>query len=116
MIGSLGLGLILGISAALAGESAERRQELAAIKTELKPLRERAYKEADVIAARARLDAAYREYWAAVRTAMERLDPKKKPLIKKDIELRQSLAAIATHPAKKEPAEVAPKKAEKSKD
>ncbi len=70
-------------------------QEISAIKEELKPLRERAYVEPEVIAARRKLDAAYREYWESVRGAMERLDPAKKKLIKKEIALRKETGAVA---------------------
>ena len=71
-----------------------QRQELDAIKTELKPLREKAYLEPDVIATRKKLDAAYKEYWDSVRGAMLRLDPSKKKLIEKDMAVRKATNAI----------------------
>jgi hypothetical protein len=73
----------------------KKADELEAIRNELKPLRQKAYKEADVKAAREKLDAAYRTYWQAVRTAMLRLDPSKAALIEKDIQSRESAPSVA---------------------
>lgn len=73
---------------------AKKLAEIEAIRAELKPLREQANQEADVIAAKKTLDAAYRAYWDAVRSAMERLDPSKKKLIEKEIALRRQLNPV----------------------
>lgn len=84
------------LSSALAADKRETQlAEIAALKAELKPLREKAYLEPDVIAARKKLDAAYREYWHAVRGAMLRLDPAKRPLVEKDIALRKKIGPVA---------------------
>ena len=113
--------IVLGISILpLHAEDArdKRLKELDAIKAELKPLREKAYLESDVIAARRQLDDAYKNYWESVRAAMLRLDPAKKALIKKDIALRKETGAIRAIPSgsrasdyeKKAAVETAPKK------
>jgi hypothetical protein len=73
---------------------AKKLAEIEAIKAELKPLREKASLEADVIAAKKSLDAAYRAYWDAVRSAMERIDPSKKKLIEKEVALRKELNPV----------------------
>jgi hypothetical protein len=89
---------ILVLLPVLCSHAGEKRQkeltELEAIKAELKPLREQANQEADVIAAKKSLDAAYRAYWDAVRSAMERLDPSKKKLIEKEVALRRALNPV----------------------
>jgi len=94
--------ILLGILAATS-HAADKKSELEALQTELKPLRQKAYKEDDVKKARAELDAAYKSYWDTVRAAMLRIDPSKKDLIEKDIAIRKELRAIATeqHAAKK---------------
>lgn len=87
--------IVLGMSLATASAEDKRDKqlaELAAIKAELKPLREKAYLEKDVIDARKKLDAAYRAYWDTVRGAMLRLDPSKAPLIEKDMAVRKEMA------------------------
>jgi hypothetical protein len=87
--------LALGIFTASA-LAEDKKAQLDAIQTELKPLRQKAYQEADVKAAREKLDAAYKSYWETVREAMLRLDPSKTALIEKDIALRKDLRSIAT--------------------
>ncbi len=88
---SILLGLL--VTTAVAQDKRDKQlAELAAIKAELKPLREKAYLERDVIAARKKLDAAYRAYWDSVRGAMLRLDPSKAPLIEKDMAVRKEMA------------------------
>jgi len=93
------VGIVLGLSLFTTAFAADKRDqqlaEIAAIKNELKPLRERAYLEKDVIAARKTLDNAYRAYWESVRTAMVRLDPEKRPLIETEIKLRAEAAPVA---------------------
>ncbi len=86
------IGVVLGFSGFVATAADRNAQltELEALKAELKPLRQRAYLEKDVIAAKKTLDDAYRAYWKAVRTAMLRLEPAKKPLIEKEAELRKA--------------------------
>jgi hypothetical protein len=87
--------ILLGISMVTASAEDKRDKqlaELAAIKAELKPLREKAYLEKDVIDARKKLDAAYRAYWSSVREAMLRLDPSKAPFIEKDMAVRKEMA------------------------
>ncbi|MGH8045802.1 MAG: hypothetical protein ACREKL_01030 [Chthoniobacterales bacterium] len=98
--------ILLGIFAATSF-AADTKSELEAIQVELKPLRQKAYLEADVKKARADLDAAYKSYWDAVRVAMLRLDPSKKDLIEKDTAMRKELRAIATeqHASGKKPAQ-----------
>lgn len=84
--------VILGFSV-LTTSAADRQtqlNELEALKAELKPLRQRAYLEKDVIAAKKALDDAYRAYWEAVRTAMLRLEPEKTSLIEKEAALRKA--------------------------
>lgn len=90
--------VVLGLSTLTAIAADKRETQLAeiyAIREQLKPLREKAYLEADVIEARRKLDAAYAEYWKSVRAAMGRLDPSKKPLIEKDIALRKTIGPVA---------------------
>jgi phosphopantetheine adenylyltransferase len=89
-----GVMVVIGITAS--GFAAEKKTEdIEAIRAELKPLRQKAYKETDVKAARAQLDAAYRKYWQTVRTAMLRLEPKKAALIEKDIASREAAPAVS---------------------
>jgi hypothetical protein len=96
---------ILVLLPLLSSHAGEKRQkqlaEIEAVKAELKPLREQAYKEADVIAAKKRLDTAYREYWETVRAAMLRLDPSKKKLIEKEVALRRALNPVRPEPSPK---------------
>jgi len=73
----------------------KQTKDLDSIKAQLKPLREEAYLESDVIEARKKLDAAYKTYWDAVRAAMIRLDPAQEPLIKKEIALRKEIAPVS---------------------
>jgi hypothetical protein len=65
--------------------------ELEKIKAELKPLRQEAYLDKDVIAARKALDNAYRKYTDAVRAAIVRRDPSKKTLVAREIAIRKQL-------------------------
>ena len=81
--------------------AAEKKDDIEAIKAELKPLRMEAYKEPDVMKARKKLDAAYKAYWDTVRTAMLRLDPSKAALIEKDMAYRQDAGAISKNVDKK---------------
>jgi hypothetical protein len=108
---------VIGLALCLAAASAEDKRdaqlkELAAIKAELKPLREKAYLEPEVIATRRSLDEAYKAYWESVRSAMLRLDPSKKPLIEKDIAVRKEIGPVAgsraSDYAKKAAAEASP--------
>ncbi len=92
---SILLGVCL-ISASAEDARGKQAKELEAIKAELKPLREKAYLEPDVIASRRTLDEAYKAYWESVRIAMLRLDPSKKDLIQKDIAVRKETSAIAS--------------------
>lgn len=87
--------IAMGLLVTSAG-AADKQAELDAVQAELKPLRVKAYKEADVKKARAALDAAYKTYWDTVRDAMIRLDPSKKALVEKDVALRKELPAIAS--------------------
>ncbi len=93
-----GVSVVLGIfltCAAVAAEKSEKpRATLDAIKAELKPLRERACLEPEVVTARKTLDDAYRAYWESVRAAMVRLEPDKKKLIAKEIALRKQLSSV----------------------
>ncbi len=94
---SRAVSIVIGmcIVPAFAGDQRDEHQaELAAIKVELNPLRQKAYAEPDVIEARKKLDAAYKAYWDAVRIAILRLDPSKTALIEKDVELRKELSPI----------------------
>jgi hypothetical protein len=91
--------LALGIFAttAMADDKRDKQfAEIAKIKTELQPLRQKAYLEKDVIEARKKLDDAYKVYWNAVRSAMIRIDPSKEALIKKDIALRKEVQPISS--------------------
>lgn len=88
----MGAGLFVFVSVAVV--SGAEKSDLEEIKTELKPLRVKAYKEPDVMAAREKLDAAYREYWDTVRKAMIRLEPSKKPLIDQDVDSRKTKSAV----------------------
>jgi hypothetical protein len=90
----------------------QQLKELGAIKAELRPLREKAYLEPDVIAARRMLDEAYKAYWESVRVAMARLDPSKKELIEKDVALRKEVGPIGSRASdyEKKAAKTAPKK------
>lgn len=109
-----GVSVVLGISFVtfplLAADKPESpRRTLEEIKLELKPLRERAALEPEVIAARKTLDDAYRAYWESVRAAMVRLEPGKKALIAREVKLRKQLSAVrgeapATGAAPKKPA------------
>jgi hypothetical protein len=92
---SVVLGIFFLTSAFGADKRDQQLAEIAAVKNELKPLRERAYLEKDVIAARKTLDDAYRAYWQSVRTAMVRLEPAKQPLIEKEIKLRAEAAPVS---------------------
>lgn len=83
------------VTATAADKRAAQEAELEALRAELKPLRQRAYLEPEVIAARKSLDDAYRAYWDAVRAAMVRLEPKRQADIKKEIALRKKLGAVA---------------------
>jgi predicted nucleic acid-binding Zn-ribbon protein len=89
---------ILSLLPLLCSHAGEKRQqqlaEIEAIKAELKPLREKAYSEPEVVAAKKSLDAAYAAYWETVRQAMERLDPSKKKLIEKEVALRKQLNPV----------------------
>jgi hypothetical protein len=90
----LGLAMaVIGISTGFCGE--KKPDDLETIREQLKPLRQKAYKEPDVKAARERLDAAYREYWQLVQAAMLRIDPAKAALIEQDIKSREKSPAIA---------------------
>lgn len=78
------------LSSVAADSRAAQLAELDALKAELKPLRQRAYLESDVIAAKKTLDDAYRAYWKAVRVAMLRLEPAKQDAIEKEAALREA--------------------------
>ncbi len=91
---SLFVTCVLATTAVRAAEPKTSPAEIEKIRAELKPLRERASEEPEVVAARAALDAAYRAYWSAVRAAMLRLDPASRDLIERDITHRQSLPAL----------------------
>ena len=85
----------------MAAASAEDKRDkqfadIAKIKEELQPLRQKAYLEADVIATRKKLDEAYKVYWDSVRVAMIRLDPSKEDLIKKEIALRKEVQPVSS--------------------
>lgn len=84
----------LATSVLAADQTANPRDTLEAIKLELKPLQERAKLEPEVLAARKRLDEAYRAYWESVRVAMLRLEPEKKKLVEKEIKLRKQLNSV----------------------
>lgn len=88
----LGVGLFVFI--AVGAAFAEAPADLETIKKELKPLRVKAYKEPDVMAAREKLDAAYRDYWDVVRKAMIRLEPDKKALVEADVNSRKAKSAV----------------------
>jgi len=77
-------------------EHEQQEQELVKIKAELKPLREKAYLEQDVLAAKEKLNDAYRLYWDTVRAAMVRLDPSKQSLVEQEIAARKALNPIGT--------------------
>jgi hypothetical protein len=72
-----GVSVVLGIFLASHAFGDDRpvspRKTLEEIKAELKPLRERAALEPEVVAARKSLDEAYRAYWESVRVAEIRL-------------------------------------------
>ncbi|HEY8899590.1 MAG TPA: hypothetical protein VIM61_04205 [Chthoniobacterales bacterium] len=93
-----GVSVVLGIFLASHAFGDDRpvspRKTLEEIKAELKPLRERAALEPEVVAARKSLDEAYRAYWESVRVAMVRLEPEKKTLIEKEIRLRKQLNSV----------------------
>jgi hypothetical protein len=88
--------MLAACAAAFADERADKEQELARIKAELKPLREKAYLEQDVVAAKEKLNNAYRFYWDTVRAAMIRLDPSKQSLVEQEIAARKALNPIGT--------------------
>jgi hypothetical protein len=90
----VGMGVIFPNNA-WADKRSDQLAEVAAIKEQLKPLRQQAYLEPEVIDARKQLDVAYKAYWDAVRAAMLRLDPGKKDLIDKEIALRKEVAPIS---------------------
>jgi hypothetical protein len=72
----------------------ERQKKLAEIEKldfQLKPLRIRATREADVIAAREKADEALRRYYEALRAAMIRLEPKQKKNIDRQARLRHEV-------------------------
>ena len=96
---SVTFGILATFSTLAAEPRATKAAQLEAIKAELKPLREKAYLEADVLAAKKSLDDAYRAYWESVRAAMERLDPSKKKLIEKEIDLRKALNPVKSEKA-----------------
>ncbi len=90
------VGLCVSVTTVFAADKRESQlKELAVIKAELKPLREKAYLEPEVIASRRKLDEAYTAYWESVRVAMLRLDPSKKSLIEKDMALRKEVAPVS---------------------
>jgi hypothetical protein len=85
---------VIGINTSVWAADA-KPDDVELIRSELKPLRQKAYSEPDVIAERKKLDAAYRAYWEVVRETMKRLDPTKTDLIDRDVTQRKSLGPIA---------------------
>lgn len=72
----------------------ERQKKIAEIEKldlQLKPLRIRATREKEVIAAREKADEALRRYYEALRAAMIRLEPRQKKNIDRQIRLRREV-------------------------
>jgi hypothetical protein len=74
-----------------AGERQEKEAELESLKQELKPLRAKAEKDPDVLAARAKVDAAFRAYYEVLRKKMAELEPAQKKKIQREMQLREEL-------------------------
>lgn len=67
------------------------KKELEQLDQSLKPLRQKAYREAKVIAARKQVDEAFREYYRVLRKTMAELEPDKAKKIQRLIEIREKL-------------------------
>ncbi|NJK92727.1 MAG: hypothetical protein HC904_13430 [Blastochloris sp.] len=65
--------------------------EIDKIEAELKPLRVRATRESEVIAARKEADEALRRYYEVLRLKMAQLDPKQKKKIERQVQLRKEI-------------------------
>jgi hypothetical protein len=63
--------------------------ELKQLDESLKPLREKAYRESEVIEARKVVDEAFREYYRVLRKKMAELEPAQAPKIKRLLGIRE---------------------------
>ncbi len=72
-------------------ERQKLKAELEQINTSLKPLREKAYRESEVIAARKEVDEAFRKYYTVLRKRMAELSPAQAKDIQRLQELRKLL-------------------------
>lgn len=69
----------------------ELKKELETLDTSLKSLRQKAYREEEVIAARKGVDEAFREYYRVLRETMAKLEPERAEDIKRLVEIREQL-------------------------
>lgn len=67
------------------------KAELEKLDQSLKPLREKAYRKVEVIAARKKVDEAFREYYRVLRATMAQIDPEREKDIKRLIAIREQL-------------------------
>jgi ABC-type Zn uptake system ZnuABC Zn-binding protein ZnuA len=67
------------------------KKELEQLDQSLKPLRQKAYREDNVIAARKKVDEAFREYYRVLRKTMAELDPERAKDIQRLIQIREQL-------------------------
>jgi len=67
------------------------KKELEQLDQSLKPLRQKAYREEEVIAARTKVDETFREYYRVLRKTMAELEPEKAKDIQRLIEIRERL-------------------------
>jgi len=69
----------------------ELKKELETLDTSLKSLRQKAYREEEVIAARKAVDEAFRVYYRVLRETMAKLEPERAEDIKRVVKLREQL-------------------------
>jgi len=69
----------------------KKLQEMERLNTELKPLRIRATRDAEVIAARKAADESLRVYYEVLRKKMVELEPKKRSKIERHVRLRKEI-------------------------
>lgn len=67
------------------------QEELEQLKASLKPLREKAYHEPEVIVARKEVDEAFRNYYMVLRKKMKELAPEQTEKIQRMLRLREEL-------------------------
>lgn len=92
LLASLLVGSVLSLQSAEPQTDRQKKlQEIAALDAELKPLRLRAARELEVIAARKEADEALRSYYETLRLKMAQLEPKKRAKINRHVKLRRDV-------------------------